>query len=62
MLIDLDPDAFDEVMASYLRKCIDTISRDNGELFEGDDKNKLLQSMMVTHDWFAKPSQWFDKR
>ena len=43
-------------------KLIDTISRDNGELFEGDDKNKLIQSMMVTHDWFAKPSQWFDKR
>lgn len=61
MLIDLDPDAFDEVMAAYLRKCIDTISRDNGELFEGNDKEKLIHSMKQTHDWFSKPSQWFYK-
>ena len=62
MLIDLNPDAFDEVMSAYLRDSIDRISRDNGELFEGNDKEKLLKAMMLTHDWFAKPSQWYDKR
>ena len=61
MLIDLNPDAFDEVMSAYLRDSIERIRRDNGELFEGNDKQKLIQAMMITHDWFAKPSQWFQK-
>ena len=61
MLIDLNPDAFDEVMSAYLRETIERTKRDNGELFEGNDKEKLIQAMMITHDWFAKPSQWFQK-
>ena len=62
MLIDLNPDAFDEVMSAYLRETIERTKRDTGELFEGNDKEKLLQAMMITHDWFSKPSQWYDKR
>lgn len=61
MLIDINPDAFDEVVAAYLRKYIDTISHDKGDLFEGNDKEKLIHAMKQTHDWFSKPSQWFYK-
>ena len=61
MLVDLNADVFDDVLSAYLRTCIDSISRDNGELFEGDDKKKLLDAMKLTHDWFARPSQWYFK-
>ena len=61
MLVDLNADVFDDVLSAYLRTCIDSISRDNGELFEGDDKEKLLKSMMMTHDWFARPKDWYFK-
>ena len=61
MLVDLNADVFDDVLSAYLRTCIDAIDRDNGELFEGDDKKKLLDAMKLTHDWFARPSQWYFK-
>ena len=61
MLVDLNADVFDDVLSAYLRTCIDSISRDNGELFEGDDKKKLLDAMKMTHDWFSKPKDWFFK-
>ena len=59
MLIDIEPEVFDDVLAAYLRKCIESIAADNGELFEGDDKKKLLDAMKLTHDWFARPSDWY---
>ena len=61
MKVDIDADAFDEVLAAYLRNCIVAITHDNGDLFEGDDKKKLLDAMKLTHDWFSKPSQWYFK-
>lgn len=61
MIIDVDPEVFDDVLSAYLRKSIERISRDNGELFEGNDKEKLLQAMKLTHDWFARPKDWFYK-
>ena len=61
MWVELDADSFDEVLSSYLRKCIDNIDMDNSELFEGDDKKKLLDAMKMTHDWFSKPKDWFYK-
>ena len=61
MIIDVDPEVFDDVLSAYLRESISRISRDNGELFEGDDKKKLLDAMKLTHDWFARPSQWYFK-
>ena len=61
MIIDVEPEVFDDVLSAYLRESISRISRDNGELFEGDDKKKLLDAMKLTHDWFARPSQWYFK-
>ena len=59
MIIDVDPEVFDDVLSAYLRESIERIRRDNGELFEGDDKKKLLDAMKLTHDWFARPSDWY---
>ena len=61
MIIDVDPEVFDDVLSAYLRESIERIRRDNGELFEGDDKEKLLKAMMMTHDWFARPRDWYFK-
>ena len=61
MLIDIDAEVFDDVLSAYLRESISRISRDNGELFEGDDKKKLLDAMKLTHDWFARPRDWYFK-
>ena len=61
MLIDLDADAFDSVLSTYLRGCIESISNDDGELFDEGEKEQLLEAMKLTHDWFSKPSQWYFK-
>jgi hypothetical protein len=61
MLIDLDPDTFDSVMAAYLRDAIERLQRNKGELFEGNDKEKLIHAFKQTHDWFSKPSEWYYK-
>jgi hypothetical protein len=61
MLIDLDPDAFDLVMAAYLRESIDRIKKDKGELFSKNEKEELIHAMKQTHDWFSKPSEWYYK-
>ena len=61
MKVDLNPDFFDEVLSNYLRECIESISEDNSELFGPAEKDTLIQAMKITHDWFAKPSEWFYK-
>ena len=61
MLIDLDADAFDEVLSAYLRGCIESIGNNDGKLFEEGEKEKIIYAMKLTHDWFSKPSQWYFK-
>ena len=61
MKVDLNPDFFDEVLSNYLRECIASISEDNNELFGLGEKDKLIEAMKITHDWFSKPSEWYYK-
>lgn len=64
MLIDVNPESFEQLIVSYLKNTIEDLSKVDDEdkgIFEEGEKEKLIESLKTTHDWFCLPSQWYNK-
>lgn len=55
--VSLDEEAFDEVLVKYLRHMID---RAEAEDYAYGPDPYVVESMKVTHDWFAMPPDWYN--